>query len=212
MRAAAMTAIAITTAAITPARAEAEEADNGVYGRFDGDLDLRLDVGAAFAAGGPALATGATALYLQTAGIYAHYTDALGGGGPDVARSISVGVLLTPLFLARYATDMEHGPARLDLFIDSIGLGVGAFWDAPRGGALRPDAGIEIALLLGFPLLPQATGPFLGLRGALRFRAEDIAGAGSGDILDRGAVLSLTLGWHHIVRAHFVDAGDRLPR
>jgi hypothetical protein len=203
------TAIAVTIAAAEPARAGE---DDGAYGRLDGDLDLRLDAGAAFAAGGPALAVSATALYLQTAGVYTHYTDALGGRGPDVARSIAVGVLLTPLFLVRYASNLEQGPARLDLFIDSIGIELGAFWDAPRGGALRPDPGLELGFVVGFPILPQVTGPFLGLRGALRFRADDIAGAPSGDILDRGAVLSLTLGWHQLVQAHLADGADRRRR
>lgn len=219
--AAALAALAITTAASAEARADG---DDGAYGRFDGDLDLRLDAGVAFAAGGPALAISASALYLGTAGIYAHYTDALGRGGPTgatagaglagptVARSIAAGVVLAPLFLARYATDLEHGPARLDLFLDSLGFALGAFWYAPTGGAIRPDAGLEFAVLLSFPVLPQATGPFVGLRGALRFRPEDFAGTTSGNIVDRGAFLSLTFGYHQLVRAHLVDAGDRLPR
>ena len=208
-RAAALAALALT---ITASRSARAEDDDGVYGRFDGDLDLRLHAGAAFGAGGPSLAVAASALYLDTAGLYTHYTDALGSGGPAVGRSIAAGVVLTPLFLARYAKDMEHGPARLDLLLDSLGFELGAFWYAPRAAAIRPDPGLEFALLLRFPLLPQASGPFLGLRGALRFRAEDLAGTTPGNILDRGAFLSLTFGWHQIVRAHIVDAGDRLPR
>jgi hypothetical protein len=57
-------------------------------------------------------------------------------------------------------------------------------------------------------LLPDATGPFLSLRGALRWRSADLDGAGSGDALDRGALVSLTLSWHHLIAAHLVDAGD----
>jgi hypothetical protein len=30
-----------------------------------------------------------------------------------------------------------------------------------------------------------------------------------GDAIDRGAVLSITLGWHQVVLSHLVDAGDR---
>jgi hypothetical protein len=205
---AALGALALMAAG-APARAEGAD---GVYGRFNGDLDLRLDAGAAFAQGGPALAAGATALYLETAGIYVHYTDALGGDAPDVARSIAVGAIVTPLFLARYGKDLEHGPPHLDLFLDSFGLAVGAFWDAPRRGGLRPDAGLELAATLGVPILPRATGPFLGLRAALRFRADDLSGRPGGDIFDRGAVLSVTLSFHQIIDAGLVDAGDELPR
>ena len=209
------------TAGLASARAEGDrergsptrvDANDGFYGRFDGDLELRLHAGAAFAKGGPALAASVTALYLSSVGVYAHYTDALGSDAPWVARSIATGVILAPLFLARFGRNLEQGPAHLDLFIDSLGFEVGAFWDAPRGAGLRPAAGLELALVLGVPILPRASGPFLGLRGALRFRADDAAARASGDIIDRGAVLSLTLGWNQILPAHLVDAGDRSLR
>jgi hypothetical protein len=192
----------ILASAPTAARAD------GAYGRFDGDLGVRAGAGAALAQGGAALCAGAAAVFLETAGLYVHYTDALGQDGPSVARSIAAGVHLQPLFLGRYGTNREDGPPRLDLFVDSIALGVGAFWGAPRDRALSWDPGLELALSLSFPLLPDATGPFLGLRGALRWRSADLDGAGSGDALDRGALVSLTLSWHHMIAAHLVDAGD----
>lgn len=199
-------------AAARPARAD------GVYGRFDGDLGLRLGAGAAVADGGAALCAHAAAVYLDTAGFYLHYADALGQPGPAVARSLAAGVHLQPLFLGRYASDLERGPARLDLLLDSFALGVGAFWDARRGasGAAEPawawDPGLEIALSLSFPFLPSASGPHIGLRGALRLRAADLDGLGANGPLDRGALLSLTLSWHQIVPAHLVDADDRVDR
>ena len=185
--------------------------DDGVYGRFDGDLELRAEAGAAIGAGGPALAAGAAALYLGMVGIYLHYTDALGGRAPHVARSIATGVHWQPLFLARYASGLERGPAHLDLFLDSFGLELGAFWDAPRDGPIRPRAGFDVALAAALPILPRATGPYLGVRAALRWRAADLAGTDRG-VVDRGAVVSLTLGWHHVVRARLVDPGDGLVR
>ena len=199
-------ALALTTAAIPAARAEGSD---GIYGRFDGDLELRLHAGAAFAGGGPALAAGFGAVYLSTAGIYAHYTDSLGSKAPDVRRSIAAGVLLQPLFLARFGRNLERGPAHLDLLLDSLAFEVGAFWDALRGGPLRPAPGLEFAIQIGLPILPRASGPFLCLRGALRYRNDVLTGAPSRNIIDRGAVLSLTLGWHQILPAHIVDAGDR---
>jgi hypothetical protein len=182
-------------------------ADDGVYGRLDGDLELRIEAGAGFASGGPSLAAGAAALYLGTAGIYAHYTDALGSHAPDVARSFAFGLHLQPLFLARYASDYEHGPARLDLLVDSFGLEIGSFWDAPRGHGLRSVPGLELATTLAIPILARGNGPFLALRGALRLRQDEAYGD-----LDRAGLFSLTLSFHQTVRAHLVDAGDSLAR
>lgn len=202
-------AIALATTAIAmPARA----LEDGAYGRLDGDLDLRLSAGASIARGGPSLAASFAALYLSTAGVYVHYADALGGDGPAVRRSIAAGVLLEPLFLGRYAKDMERGPPRLDLFVDSLAIGLGAFWDAPRGGTLGSVPGFEFSLGLGLPLLPRATGLVLGVRGALRVHAPSLAAPPGKSLLDEGALLSLTLTWRHIVPVHLVDAGDRPSR
>jgi hypothetical protein len=206
-------AAAAAGAALLAAPASAWGAD-GLYGRFDGDLELQASAGAAFAQGGPSLAASVAALYLSTVGVYAHYTDALGSGGPLVARSIATGVHIAPLFLARYAINAEHGPAHLDLLVDSLALEVGTFWDQPRGGPWASRPGLELAVGLAFPILGRATGPYVGFRAALRWRDADLTGGpGGGDsVLDRGALLSLTLGWHHVVLTHLVDAGDGLPR
>ncbi len=200
----ALAAALAVLAAATPARADD---DDGVYGRLDGDLELRAEAGAGFASGGPSFAAGVSALYLGTAGFYAHYTDALGMRGADVTRSIAAGLHLEPLFLARYASDLEHGPARLDLLIDSFGVEIGSFWSAPRGYGLAAEPGLELAATLAVPLLPRANGPFLALRGALRLRQDDAAAA-----IDRAGLLSLTLSFRTILPVHFVDAGDRLAR
>lgn len=192
------------------APARAQRRDDGLYGRFEGDLTLRLHAGAAFAAGGPAFAAHASAIYLCTAGLYVHYTDALGADHPSVTRSLATGVHLAPLFLLRYASDAERGPAHLDLLLDSLAVELGASWDAPRGGPWAARPGLELAMELTVPILGRATGPYLGVRGALRWRDADFRwGAGGHDPIDRGALLSLTFGWHQVVRAHIVDPADR---
>ncbi|EYF00716.1 Hypothetical protein CAP_0348 [Chondromyces apiculatus DSM 436] len=77
-------------------------------------------------------------------------------------------------------------------------------------GVGRP--GLELALSVSLPLFTTASGPHLDLRGALRWRAADLEGHGSRGVLDRGALLSLTLSWHQTVPVHLVDAGDRVDR
>lgn len=211
-------ALAVALLATPPARAG--EGD-GAAGRFDGDIELRVHAGAAFASGGPGLAASFAALYLSTAGIYVHYTDALGSAAPQVTRSLSAGLHLAPLFLGRTGLDLERGPAFFDLLIDSLAFELGAFWSAPRvaaagsapaapGTAWGEQPGLEAALGIDVPLFARASGPFIGLRGALRWRPGDFVAGAPGGALDHGALLSLTLGWHQVLRAHLVDSGDRV--
>ena len=199
--------VALAAALAALSVASTSRADDGVYGRLDGDLTLHVEAGAGFASGGPSLVAGVAALYLGTAGVYVHYTDALGSHEPDVARSIAAGVCLQPLFLARYGSDLEHGPARLDLLVDSFGLEIGAFWAAPRGRGLVATPGLELATTLAIPLLARSSGPFLALRGALRLNQDEAYAT-----IDRAGLFSLTLSFQPTFRVHLVDAGDRLAR
>src|SRR3954470_2924095 len=109
-------AMLLTT--LASGRAHAERYPAG-YGRFQGDLDLSLAVGGELAQSGPAAALAARAFYLETAGLYATYADAL-GTSREARRSAALGVALRPLFLPRWASDLEHGPGWLDLTIDSF--------------------------------------------------------------------------------------------
>jgi hypothetical protein len=204
----ALVAGSVIAATLLAPHARAEDGGDGIYGRLDNDLELRVQAGAAFAAGGPGLAASLSAVYVSTAGIYVHYTDALGKDAPRVTRSIAGGVHLQPFFIGRALTNLEHGPAFVDLLVDSFAFEVGTFWAQPRGGTLGSRPGLELALDVGLPLIGRATGPFLGVRTALRWRPEDFVAGAPGGVVDRGAVLSLTLGWHQGVRTHVVDAGD----
>ncbi len=198
-------ALGVALLSARPARAEGVD---GLYGRFEGDLELRAHAGVAFAGGGPALAASLSAIYLSTAGVYAHYTDALSSGGPSVTRSLSAGLHLSPIFLARAAVNGEHGPAFVDLFVDSLAFEIGAFWFTPNRGTWDEHPGLEAALGAALPLIARSTGPFLGVRAALRWRPVDFTAGAPGGIVDRGALLSITLGWHQVLRTHVVDAGD----
>jgi hypothetical protein len=211
-----------------PTVAHADDGD-GVYGRFSGDLELRAHAGVGFAQGGPSFAANVTALYISSVGIYVNYMDAAGSTAPTVPRSVSTGLHLSPLFLIRGALNGEHGPAFVDLLIDSLGFELGPAWSAtrsftvlvsgappamPQGTSSSFDEtpGIEAALSLSVPLFARASGLFLGVRGALRWRPSDFAPTASTSVADRGGYLMLTLGWHQVLDVHLVDAGDRVVR
>jgi hypothetical protein len=181
--------------------------EDGAYGRLDGDVALALGAGAAIGRGGPALAAQASALYLGTAGAYVRYVDALGSSGPVASRSIACGVALRPFFLARYASNLERGPAWLDLVIDSIGLELGAFWHEPQGARFERSPGLEFGLGVDIPLRSRAIGPYIEARAVFRARDEDLAGSGA-SLFSAGSLFTLGIAWHHVVGAHVVDAGD----
>ncbi|MBK8255948.1 MAG: hypothetical protein IPK82_25185 [Polyangiaceae bacterium] len=187
-------------------------AQDGAYGRLDGDVNLSLGAGASIAADAPGLAVRASAVYLELAGVYTGYVDALGNQSAQKDRSIAAGVSLRPMFWGRFANLLEPGPARLDLFIDSLALELGAFWAAPRNGAIDERPGFEIAVGLGFPIFASASGPFVEARAALRFERRDVVLGVGKDILDRGGMLTISVAWHQIVDTHIVDARDRIPR
>jgi hypothetical protein len=186
----------------------AADTTDGTYGRLQGDLDLSIGAGPALARGGPTAAAYARAMYMSTVGLYAAYNDALGSDRP-VQRSASAGIGLRPLFLPRWGYDLERGPATLDLALDSFTLDVGALFAAHRGGTAGATPGFEIAIGTEVPLLGRAAGPWIGLRGALGWRADELASRGEPSAQPTRASASLTLSWHTIVDAHIVDARDR---
>lgn len=193
---------------LTPSKARAADND-GAYGRYDGDLDLRIAAGAAFMKEGPALSAHASALILSSAGFYVQYLDGF-DASRQVPRSIAAGFVLEPMFLARTAFNLQIGSGRLDLAIDSFAIGLGAYWTIPRLPS-NPinEPGLEFSLGFGLPFLARATGPVLGFRAALRASPGAMAGTEKFGLLDQGAYLSITLAWRQLVTAHLVDARDR---
>lgn len=141
---------------------------DGVYERFDAPLTLGVHAGVE--AEGPVTAASGrlVAHYYFTAGVYAAYSEALSEESHG-ARWLSLGLDLQPAFLPRWSQDLEQGPGRLDLLLDSISLGLGAYFLSPRHGSLGDERGFELSLGVGLPLLPTVTGPWLGARGQLRF-------------------------------------------
>lgn len=203
--------VAVTSFAA--ARADAAEVD-GSYGRVEGDLLFVGDVGAALAQGGVGLETHVSLLYLSTAGGYFRYVEAFGNEDAPYARLFAVGFDLRPLFLGRYALDLERGPAHLDLFLDSLSLVIGPTWAAsPITAEFEAAPGIELGLGIEVPLLPSASGPYLGVLGLARWGPHDIDGTANADFLERGSSLVFTFSWHQVFDANLVDLRDppRVP-
>ncbi len=142
---------------------------DGVYGRLDGNLALALSAGAEVEAGEPRGALKLSAHYLWTAGVYARYSDAFGSADQRPSRVTSLGVDVRPLFLPRFALDLQHGPALLDLALDSFSLNAGAYFAQPQHRDFGDERGFETGIGLGVPLLGEARGPWLEARAERRF-------------------------------------------
>lgn len=172
-------------------RAESAAAD-GVYGRFDGDLDLGLALGAELgSAGHAAPALRATAHYFSIAGVYA--AGRIKAGDESAPSLFGLGVDLRPLFVPRWAKGLETGSALFDLTLDSLSLSLGAFWARPGVHQAASQRGFDAQLGLGVPLLATAAGPWLEARGALRYP----------DGARREEAVLLLLSWHGFVTTPF---------
>ena len=167
-------------AALSP-RLEARPATgDGVYGRFDGDFDVSLELGAEYARNlDPNL--GASLWYFWTVGLHAAHSFDI-ADRPDTIQRSALGLALRPLFLVRWSSDLESGPALLDLTLDSLALGLAAHW--PHEAPAR--AGPQAFASLGVPLFGTAAGPWLELRGFYRFPNS----------AENGAAIFAGLSWH----------------
>jgi hypothetical protein len=137
---------------------------DGVYGRFDGDVDLGLGLGASryFVTDDTALALRGTAHWYSTEGIYVAYAESL--GSEALERRLGFGIELEPLFLVRWSQALETGPALVDLTLDSLSLGAGYLLGEPVGRGFGSRHGVELSLGFGVPLLSTAGGPWLEAR------------------------------------------------
>jgi len=165
---------------------------DGVYGRFDGDLDLALGLGAELgSAGHPAPALRASAHYFSMAGVYA--LGRIKAGDESAPSLFGVGVDLRPLFVPRWVKGLQTGSALFDLTLDSLSLSLGAFWAQRLEHSPRPNRGFDAQLGFGVPLLATAAGPWLEARGALRYP----------DGASREEAVLLLLSWHGFVTTPF---------
>jgi len=190
--AAAAAAAALLGAAPAPA------APDGAYGRFDGDLDLGVGLGAELGAAPARAAPRLTAHHFGTAGVALGYADPLGAGPPS-GRTLTLAADLRPLFIPRWSNGLARGPATLDLTLDALSLGLGPYFATGGSGPLGRERGLELSLGLGLPLVGRASGPWFEARGALQW------GDGARDPSPpaRGAVV-LLLTWHQRVESALV--------
>lgn len=166
-------------------------ADDGVYGRFGGDTDISLKLGGMLRDEGVAGSVGGSMHYYSLLGVTADYSESLAADASD-ARSFSVGLELRPLFLPRWALGHERGPAWLDLSLDSLAAGFGAYFsDAEVDG--RNTRGLWVSLGAGVPLLGSAAGPWVEVRALRRFPDQSAA-------IDAHNALFVYLSWHHILQ------------
>ncbi|MBL8679612.1 MAG: hypothetical protein JNK05_10625 [Myxococcales bacterium] len=124
---------------LAPSTGRAQSAHtDGVYGRLRRDTVFVLEAGGGVGfAGGevrPAFSTAFRVRALDTIGPMIAYQNApsltAGGARQD---ALGLGLDLRVLTLGRIFTDSERGPQTFDLWLDSIGLELGAAW-------LRPGA------------------------------------------------------------------------
>jgi hypothetical protein len=188
--------------------ARAAEGD-GVYGRTDGDASIVVGVDGGTVAGRKLVGGDLRLRYLETAGIAFGYEefDALKKSETigEYRRSFRAGVELRPFFPARFLKNHEIGSGFIDLFVDSLGLDVGAIWSA-RNGSSTQRAGFYAGLAVEVPLAVRASGPWIRIATSFRWSANKLEG--DDDPNGRVFVVTLGLAWHQLFGAHLVDRRD----
>lgn len=165
---------------------------DGVYGRFRGNTDISLKLGGMLRDEGLAGSVGGSMHYYSLIGVTGDYSESLAADAAD-ARSFSLGLELRPLFLPRWALGLERGPAWLDLCVDSLAAGFGAYFsDAELDG--HGTRGAWASLGAGVPLLGDAAGPWLEVRGLRRFPDPAALGTAAHN------ALFVYLSWHHLLQ------------
>jgi hypothetical protein len=199
--------------ALSGGQARAQSRPEPSYGRLQGDVTLVAGLGGAVAARGVRAEGEVRLRYLDSLGVFATYEDgALVGSPAEPTRVLTTGVELRPLFVLRWLTGRELRRARVDLLLDSLGLELGATFAQPAGTSFASRAGMQAGLGLEVPILPRATGPWLGFHAGVRWSDTALASGVVVNADDRSAFVAITLAWHQLVVTHLVDVGDEAPR
>lgn len=181
--------------------------DDGVYGRFDHGLVFALGAGGSISANGEVRAEGEVRMrFLDAAGPVLSLS-----GAPDRQTFVLAGIELRPLFPALFLLDAWSGNEWVDVFVQSIGIELGAAFFPGNGGvAFAYGFSVELPLALSRP------GPFdgLGLRIAARRIAPSNAFAPAPDSQSGHFSVMATLSLHLGVRfpASFSEPAGYRPR
>src|SRR5690606_12451233 len=108
-----------------------------------------------------------TAHYLYMAGIYVE--AAVPVDDSSVSWTGAAGIDLRPLFLPRWALDLERGPAFVDLLLDSLALSGGAYAQQFELAERARLWGVQAELGAAIPLMAHAHGLWIHLRASARF-------------------------------------------
>lgn len=138
---------------------------DGVYGRFDGDVDLGIGLGARASAPGFGPNLRVTGHFLSTAGLCVDLTWPV---ADSKDWSLGAAIDLRPLFLPRWALDLEQGPAFVDLLVDSVSVSAGPVFH-PLGDG---DVGLGLEAGFAVPISGRAQGLWLQVRGSGRWVGE----------------------------------------
>ena len=171
---------------------------DGAHGRFQGDLELGVGLGTELGATAPAPLARGSLHYFSMAGLAVSYANSLRTGS-DRSETLSLLVDLRPLFIPRWSNDLERGPARLDLWLDSWSIGAGAFWSQAPGEIFGTRRGFEGSIGCALPLVPRASGPWLQARATLRWPRATTGTSPAADVFGQ-----LVLEWHSFVETFLV--------
>jgi hypothetical protein len=207
------TALAVVSSGLLLCNAAlAEGSVEPTYGRIAGDACLVVGAGAVVAPRGARAEGDLRLRYLDTAGLFASYEDALfESAGSEPHRVISGGLELRPVFLYRWLRGLETRRDYFDLAIDSLGLELGAVLAAPSEAPSDLRPGVQVGLGLEIPLRPAATGLWMAVHGGVRWDDRSLALGSVQDARDRAAYLTMTLSWHQVLSTHIVSVSDQLP-
>ena len=139
---------------------------DGVYGRFDGDVDLGVGLGARLAAPGLGPNLRVTGHFLSTVGVSVDVTWPVSS---DIGWSLGTAIDLRPLFLPRWALDLQQGPAFVDLLVDSVSLSAGPVFHPLFHQLDDSEVGFGMEAGFSIPLSARSQGFWLDLRGSGRW-------------------------------------------
>lgn len=208
------TAALALIACLAPALAHADDGD-GVYDRFDRDLTIATDVGGGLVLDGvdprPTLTADLRFRIIDAAGPAIGLRWGPAGADGSGHGHVFVGVEIRPLFPALFLLDLSTGNEWVDLFVQSLGLEIGA--------ALFPfdgdfGVGLAVGLSLAIPLLlPSKTrGTFQSIALRLGARRVDATATFQGAPTEDRSEWTVSAALSFAFAAHLGSAGWEPPR